>query len=348
VKQVILPLSSFIILQGCGPVAYQPKPITYDKMPIQQQIVQYEANNPFIRQYPLQAQQVATAVETELPVSEEAIKIDKKQIKKQLTPKQTQAIVSSPIFAPQIQLGVSASKYASQISGMNYEQCGIAAVVVSINNQSAQPVYVDITQFSATTAMGEMQPYMPIDVVNIAMNSEGFNQAIKGAAEGAFAGATGGAIVGGLVAVALGLKFEHGARLGAVSGGIGGVGGGAQGYRQKFSQAMSSEVESKKFMSRNIYPNTTVTGVLFFPNEITGLKLHLPTKTVNIVLNAPIGQFSSVDSNIAVTAEKALERIKANVKEKHPPDEVNCKAGAIAPVETSTEKCEFIKEIQTQ
>ena len=91
-----------------------------------------------------------------------------------------------------------------------------------------------------------------------------------------------GALLGGLAAVALGLKFSDGAGLGAVSGGIGGIGGGAAAYRQRFTQSIASEIESKKFTSRNIYPNTTVTGVLFFPAGISGLKLHLPTKTVDI------------------------------------------------------------------
>ena len=272
---------------GCGPVAYQPRPIVYNNMPAAQQIVQYENSNPFLQnQKPMQNIQAETQPQHEqnTKILLQQKKVSQKKIAKTINQQQAPTGSVQEQALPQIQLGISASRYQSQISGISYEQCGMIAVMVSVKNQSLQPVYVDIAQFSATTALGEIQPYMPIDVANIAMNSEGFNQAINGAIEGTVAGAAGGALLGGLAAVALGFKFNDGARLGAVSGGIGGMGGGAQTYRQKFAQALSSEIESKKFASRNIYPNTTISGVLFFPSDISNLKLHLPTKSIDIAI----------------------------------------------------------------
>ncbi len=275
-KKFVLPVFGLFIVQGCGPVAYQPRPIAYNNMPIQQQIVSYDSPNPFMQSQTYQQITVPNVTQSLTLQSTKAQEIAKNENNAMST-----QIQPSP---PQIQLAIGASKYLSQITNVSYEQCNISAVAVTIKNQSPQPVYVDITQFSATTLMGEVQPYMPIDVASIAMNSEGFNQALRGAGEGAVVGAAGGALLGGLAAVALGLKFEHGARLGAVSGGIGGVGGGATAYRQQLAQSLASEIESKKFISRNIYPNTTFTGVLFFPAGISELKLHLPTKTVDINL----------------------------------------------------------------
>ena len=285
VRKLLIPVSGMLILHGCGPVAYQPKPIAYNNISAQQQVVSYDAN-PFIQhQASAPTQQIAVPADAPKSQVEQKTKTTTKTNKMKYTKKETQPVesnVTSVPTAPQVQLGISANRYSSQITDISYEQCGISAIAVSIKNQSLLPIYIDITQFSATTAMGEVQPYMPIDVANIAMNSEGFNQALRGAGEGAVAGAAGGALLGGLAAVALGLKFSDGAGLGAVSGGIGGIGGGAAAYRQRFTQSIASEIESKKFTSRNIYPNTTVTGVLFFPAGISGLKLHLPTKTVDI------------------------------------------------------------------
>lgn len=249
---------SIFILTGCvQPPAYQPQPIAY---------------NNFNQSYP--AIQPSTQTNPFLNVSD-TTKIAETNA--------TKAVSKSFNSSNSGGFAVQVDRYATQIQGISsYENCGITAVMVSIKNQTKQPLYIDWGQFSASNGAGEFAPYPPYDVATLIMNSEGMNQALNGAASGAVAGGVGGALVGGVLMKALGGNFADGAKWGAGYGAVGGMAGGAVTYKQQLAQAVTSEIESRKLTPRSVYPNASMMGVLYFPAGVTKLNIYLPEQTVNL------------------------------------------------------------------
>ena len=90
VRKLLIPVSGMLILHGCGPVAYQPKPIAYNNISAQQQVVSYDAN-PFI-QHQASAPTQQIAVPADAPKSQveqktkSTTKINKKKYAKKERP----------------------------------------------------------------------------------------------------------------------------------------------------------------------------------------------------------------------------------------------------------------------
>lgn len=257
-KNYLVILAYGIIFSGCvKPPAYQPQPIAYNNFN-----QSYPAIQPLIQTNPfLNVSNTPKITETNA----------------------TKAVSKSFNSSNTSGFAVQANRYATQIQGISsYENCGITAVMVSIKNQTKQPLYIDWGQFSASNGTGEFAPYPPYDVSTLIMNSEGMNQALNGAASGAVAGGVGGALVGGVLMKALGGNFADGAKWGAGYGAVGGMAGGAVAYKQQLAQAVVSEIESRKLTPRSVYPNASMMGVLYFPAGVSKLNIYLPDQTVNL------------------------------------------------------------------
>jgi hypothetical protein len=253
----VLILIVTLAMGGCmQPPAYQPQPITYNnfnKSYSSQQITNQQ--NPFINK------------STNITAANNL----------NYSPSASQNTENINTFM------ISVNRYSTQIQGISsYETCGITAVMISLKNQTKQPIYIDWGQFSASNGSGEYAPYPPQDVATIMMNSEGFNQVVNGAVSGAVAGAAGGALLGGTVMAALGGNFADGAKWGAVGGATGGMAGGAVAYKQQLAQAVASEIESRKLTPRNVYPSATIMGVLYFPAGISKINVYLPEQTISL------------------------------------------------------------------
>ncbi len=166
----------------------------------------------------------------------------------------------------QNQISVAVEPYSYSGKGLNYNEAGIYPFLVTLTNESANPVVINPETIFAQAYNGQQYlSYRPHEAIELVINSQAINTAAKGATAGAAVGTLAGGVVGLTLGAIIGVDVGEAARVGAKTGFAAGGAGGGGAAVAKLKAVVREEINNNALRRSVVQPGMTKTGWLFFP-----------------------------------------------------------------------------------
>lgn len=185
---------------------------------------------------------------------------------------------------------------AAPATGLNVLNAGVLPVRLIVWNPTGEEIVLDPEQITGRADGVAYRLYAPEDAVTIVTGSNEFKQAIKGSQVGPVVQS----LLGGELLVEAVRGGVSGAASGGVAGGASGAASGAtgvglaraRGYEKSMIGLITAEYKSHALSRRNLYPGSTVDGLVFLPSTVgithLEIRLYAPVTKRAIRLVTPV------------------------------------------------------------
>ena len=210
-------------------------------------------------------------------------------------------------------------------SKFDFSKANLRAIQLTLQN-TFHDTFAAVHQLFYTDFHGignkQYMPYPYDDAFALMDNSTAFTESVKGSVLGTL----GGGAIGAAVGAALGAVSGNPA-LGAATGAItGGAAGGFKGhghYKNEGIIAVDNEIQARRIPDIiNVPPNSTITGVLFFPKDTHSIRINFEGTNYDLSIDNPRGNNvkqprweaqRNMDTSINSIPEKASESYTGHV-----------------------------------